>query len=143
MMLPNVMLVSIIVVTTYKVVVILCFLSTVTTSLEYQLSVETKYVDKPTGDLCKNVSDVTAMQQKQIPIPNDNNETSEFLISNNTIAVSSRIFNGNGVHDVKVFDTNGDYVDTILTDANHSVTSANVSIADVAAGRPCTTDVSI
>lgn len=76
------------------------------------------------------------MQQKQIPIPNDNNETSEFLISNNTIALSSRIFNGNGVNDVKVFDTNGDYVDTSLTDAN-------VSIADAAAGRPCTTDVSI
>lgn len=140
------------------VVVILCFLSTLTTSLEYQLSVETKYIDKSSGDLCENFTYVTAMQQSQLAaMPNDdNNQTSEFLISNNTILpVSSHIFNGheNGVDDAKVFDTNGDYVDTVLTDANHSVTSENVTtLINVAYNQnadddgvrlPCTTDVSI
>lgn len=92
----------------------------------------------------------------------NDNETSEFLINNNTFDVSSQKFDRyeqqNGVDDVKVFDTNGEYVDTILTDANHFVTSENVAAlingssspsslysenADDGVRLPCTTNVSI
>lgn len=108
---------------------------------------ETKYVDRPTGDLCTNVSDVTAMQQRQAAativatMPNDSNyESSEFLISNNTVAVSSGGLNG--VDTVKVFDGNGDYVDTVLTDTNHSGTRIVNADDDSGGTLPCTTDVS-
>uniref|UniRef100_A0A336MD99 CSON009921 protein n=1 Tax=Culicoides sonorensis TaxID=179676 RepID=A0A336MD99_CULSO len=142
-----------------SVVVILCFLSTITTSLEYQLSVETKYIDKSTHKLCENFSYVSAMQQ-QLVLPSSSssstsNQTSEFLISNKPIPDSSPMnISGHdierSVNDVTTFDTNSDYVDTILTDGNQTTalsdnvtTLINVPYNNNENGvqLPCTTDV--
>lgn len=45
----------------FSVVVILCFLSTITTAFEYQLDVDTKYYDRITGELCPNYTEPSSI----------------------------------------------------------------------------------
>lgn len=70
-------------------VVFLCFLSTVSTAFEYQLSINTKYIDKPTGEIChNNITDISTSVETSMPYNNNSSSdasiiTKEFLISDN------------------------------------------------------------